>query len=273
MGSPGREGPREDGFQGMADERLTFWEHLDVLRGSLLRMLAAAAAAALLAFAFKDQLFDVVLWPSTNGFVTYSLLGTAPFRIHLVNTGLTEQFMVHVRVALAAGALIASPYVIYLLFRFVAPALHERELKYTARLTAWAYAMFIAGVLASYFLAFPLTVRFLGTYQVSDSVENMLTITSYVNTLLGMSLAFGLVFEMPVLSWLLARWGLLRHEWMARYRRHAIVVILVVAAVVTPTTDMVTLIVVSLPMWLLYEASALVVKATTIAPGTTGNEG
>ena len=130
------------------------------------------------------------------------------------------------------------------------------------RVVGAGYLMFMVGTLANYFFVFPLTVRFLGTYQVSEMVGNMLSLQSYVDTFLTMSVVFGIVFELPVLSWLLALFGLLRPEWMSRYRRHAIVAIVVVAAVVTPTGDAFTLLVVSLPIWLLYEASVWIVKMT-----------
>lgn len=241
---------------------LTFWEHLDVLRGSLIRMLLAAVLAGVLAFVFKDLLFAVVLAPADDSFVTYRLLEAEPFSIKLINTGLTEQFMVHMKVALLAGLLIASPYLLYVLFRFISPALYENERRYSVRLTVSAYIMFIVGIVVNYFVIFPLTVRFLGTYQVSTDVANMLTISSYVDTLATMSLVFGIVFEIPVISWLLARFGLLKSRWMSRYRRHAIVVILIVAAVITPTSDMFTMLIVSLPVWLLYEASVVIVRLT-----------
>ena len=215
-----------------------------------------------MAFVFKDVLFGVVLAPAGSGFLTYRLLGFEPFTLHLINTGLTEQFMVHMKVAMLAGLLIASPYILYVLFRFISPALYDNERRYSVRITVSAYIMFMVGIVVDYFVIFPLTVRFLGTYQVSADVSNMLTISSYVNTLAMMSLVFGIVFEMPVVSWLMARAGLLRAEWMNRYRRHAIVAILVVAAVITPTSDMFTLLVVSLPIWLLYEASVVVVRMT-----------
>ena len=241
---------------------LTFWEHLDVLRADLLRIVAVAALCGVAAFCFKEQLFDVVLAPCDPHFVTYRLLGAAPFTIRLVNVGLTEQFAVHVRTALVVGLYAASPYIIYLLYRFVAPALYRRERHYAVRMIGAGYLMFMVGTLANYFFVFPLTVRFLGTYQVSESVSNMLSLQSYVDTFLTMSVVFGIVFELPVLSWLLALFGLLRPEWMSRYRRHAIVAIVVVAAVVTPTGDAFTLLVVSLPIWLLYEASVWIVKMT-----------
>ena len=241
---------------------LTFWEHLDVLRGSIIRMLVAAVAAGVAAFVLKDWLFAVVLAPSGSDFVTYRLLGVEPFKIELVNTGLTEQFMIHMKVALAAGVLMASPYILYLLFRFVSPALYDNERRCSVRLTLAAYVMFMLGVAVNYFVVFPLTVRFLGTYQVSTDVHNLLTISSYVDTLAMMSIVFGIVFEIPVVSWLLARFGLLKSAWMGRYRRHALVAIVAVAAVITPTSDVFTLTFVSLPIWLLYEASVLIVKVT-----------
>ena len=241
---------------------LTFWEHLDILRGSLIRMLVAAIVAGVAAFLLKDWLFDVVLAPSSSDFITYRLLGVEPFRIELVNTGLTEQFMIHMKVSLVAGILIASPYILYLLFRFISPALYDNERRYSVRLTVAAYLMFLFGMAVNYFVIFPLTVRFLGTYQVSDDIHNLLTISSYVDTLAMMSLVFGIVFEIPVISWLLARFGLLKSVWMSRYRRHAIVAIVIVAAVITPTSDVFTLFMVSLPIWLLYEASVLIVRIT-----------
>lgn len=225
-------------------------------------MLVATVSAGVLAFVFKDVLFGVVLAPVGSGFLTYRLLGFEPFTLHLINTGLTEQFMVHMKVAMLAGLLIASPYILYVLFRFISPALYDNERRYSVRITVSAYIMFMVGIVVDYFVIFPLTVRFLGTYQVSADVSNMLTISSYVDTLAMMSLVFGIVFEMPVVSWLMARAGLLRAEWMNRYRRHAVVAILVVAAVITPTSDMFTLLVVSLPIWLLYEASVVVVRMT-----------
>lgn len=243
-------------------EALTFWEHLDVLRADLLRMLAVAAICAVVAFCMKEQLFALVLAPCSSSFVTYRWLGAEPFTIRLINVGLTEQFAIHVKTALVVGCYAASPYIIYLLYQFVAPGLYQRERHYTVRIVSAGYVMFMLGTVANYFLIFPLTVRFLGTYQVSTMVSNMLSLQSYIDTFLIMSVVFGVLFEIPVVSWLLALGGLLRPEWMSHYRRHAIVAILIVAAVVTPTGDAFTLMVVSLPIWLLYEVSVWIVKAT-----------
>ena len=248
----------------MKSEPLTFWDHLDVLRSSLIRMGLAVVVFAVAAFCLKDELFSVVLAPRSSDFVTYRLLGVEPFAIHLMNTGLTEQFMIHVRTAIYAGLLVASPYILYELFRFVSPGLYQNERRYAVWIVGAAYVMFIIGTLVNYFVVFPLTVRFLGTYQVSPDVANMLTLQSYVDTLIGMSLVMGIVFELPVVCGLLGRMGLITNRLMSEYRRHAIVAILVVAAIITPTTDVFTLFVVALPIYLLYELSIQIVKFTKL---------
>ena len=244
----------------MERESMTFWEHLDELRSSLIRMACVIAVFAVIAFVMKDELFAVVLAPRSSDFVTYQLLGVKAFSLHLMNTGLTEQFMIHMRTAVYAGLLLASPYVLYELFRFVSPALYQHERRYAVWIVGTAYVMFMVGTLVDYFMVFPLTVRFLGTYQVSPDVANMLTLQSYVDTLLSMSLVMGVVFELPVVCGLLGRMGLINAQMMVTYRRHAIVAILVVAAIITPTTDVFTLFVVALPIYLLYEVSVVVVR-------------
>lgn len=242
------------------DNELTFWEHLDVLRASIIKMIVAATVCTVVAFCFKEQLFGIVLAPKDSGFITYRLLGIEPFTIRLVNIGLTEQFMIHLKTAFAFGITVASPYIIYLLYRFISPGLYQNERRYATRIVVAGCLMFFVGIAVNYLLVFPLTVRFLATYSVSPEVGNMLSLQSYIDTLLMMSLVFGVVFEIPVISWLMAKAGLLRAEWMTRYRRHAIVAILIVAAIITPTSDAFTLCVVALPIWLLYEASILIVK-------------
>lgn len=238
----------------------TFWEHLDVLRGVLLRSLMVITLLAVIAFCFKEMLFGVVLAPRSSDFVTFRLLGVEPFTVSLMNTGLTEQFLIHMKVAAYAGLLFASPYVIYELFRFVAPALYVAERRRAMQVVGASIGMFLLGTLVNYFLVFPLTVRFLGTYQVSPDVANMLTLQSYMDTLLGMSFVMGVVFELPVVSWLLSRLGFINGIQMRKYRRHAVVAILAVAAIITPTTDAFTMMIVALPIGLLYEFSILIVR-------------
>ena len=239
---------------------MTFWDHLDELRGVIIRALLVTTVAAAVAFCLKEPLFDIVLAPRSGDFITYRLMGVEPFEISLMNTGLTEQFMIHLKTAFYAGLLVASPYIIYLLFGFIQPALYDNERRYATTLVGSGYLMFMVGTLLNYLLIFPLTVRFLGTYQVSPDVANMLTIQSYIDTLLMMSLVMGIVFELPVVCWLLGRMGLINARMMGQWRKHAIVAILIVAAIITPTTDAFTLFVVALPIWLLYELSILIVK-------------
>ena len=240
----------------------TFWDHLDELRGCIIRGLVVMIVFGVVAFCLKEPLFKVVLAPSKSDFITYRVLGGDAFSIHLMNTGLTEQFMIHLKTSLYAGLLMSSPYIIYILFRFVSPALYDNERRYAVQVVSSSYLMFILGTLVNYFLIFPLTVKFLGTYQVSPEVSNMLTIQSYTDTLISMSLVIGLVFELPVLSWLLAMMKVLKSAYMVSYRKHAIVAILVLAAIITPTTDAFTMFVVALPIWLLYEVSILIVRLT-----------
>ena len=239
---------------------MTFWDHLDELRSVLIRILIVTVLVAAFAFCLKDELFAVVLAPRTSDFITYRLMGVEPFSIHLMNTGLTEQFMIHMKTAFYAGVLVASPYILYVLFRFVSPALYDNEKKYATLLVGSGYVMFMLGTVLNYLLIFPLTVKFLGTYQVSPDVANMLTLQSYIDTLLMMCLMMGIVFELPVVSWLLGKIGLINASRMQKWRKHAIVTILVAAAVITPTTDAFTLFVVALPIWLLYELSILIVR-------------
>jgi sec-independent protein translocase protein TatC len=238
----------------------TFWEHLDELRSCIIRSIVVVVVTAIAAFCLKDTLFAVVLAPRSSDFITYRLIGGDDFTLQLMNIGLTEQFMTHMRVALYAGLLIASPYVLYQLFGFIAPGLYRQERKAAIWIGASAYLMFIFGTIVDYFLIFPLTVRFLGTYQVSADVANMLTLQSYIDTLIGMSFIIGVVFELPVVCAILARLGIINGELMSQYRRHAIIAILIVSAIITPTTDAFTLLVVALPIWLLYEVSIWIVK-------------
>ena len=249
---------------------MSFWDHLEVLRGSLIKIAVATLLCGAAAFFFKEEVFSILLAPRDSEFITYRLIErisswfagtpTPGFSIPLINTGLAEQLMIHLKVSVYVGFLASSPYTLYLLFRFISPALYENERRYSTRVVVSGYLMFMAGVLLSYFVLFPLTFRFLGTYQVSPDVENMITLQSYMGTFLMMNLVMGVVFELPVVCWLLGKLGVLSADFMRRFRRHAIVVILIAAALITPTTDMFTMLIVALPIWLLYEASILLVR-------------
>lgn len=243
-------------------EPLTFWDHLDELRSSLLRMLGVTVLFAIIAFVLKDELFAIVLAPRSSDFLTYRLLGVEDFQLHLMNTGLTEQFMIHMKTSFYVGFLLASPYILYQIFCFVAPGLYDNERKYAVKLVGGVYVMFMIGTLINYLCIFPMTVNFLGNYKVSEDVANMLTLQSYMDTLLMMNLVMGIVFELPMICWILGKLGLINAAFMRNYRRHAIVIILIASAVITPTGDAFTLSIVALPIWMLYEISIIIVART-----------
>ena len=226
---------------------MTFWDHLDELRMVLLRCLAVTAVAACLAFVFKDEVFAVVLAPKDPN-------------VQLINTELTSQFVIHMMVSFYVGLLVTAPYVLFEVYRFVAPALYQNEKRYATHVVLSGYLMFMLGTAFCYFVVFPITFRFLGNYQVSGDVTNLISLQSYIDTLLVLCLMMGTVFEIPVLTWLLGKMGVVNGTILRRYRRHAIVAIVVVAAIITPTSDAFTLLIVSVPMYLLYEVSIWLVR-------------
>lgn len=252
----------------------TFWEHLDDLRGLIIRSTLAVVILGCVAFFFKDELFAIVLAPKNSDFITYRLLekisralmySDAPmevFSIKLINTQLAQQFLIHVKMSMYVGFLLAFPYILYELFLFISPALYEKERKYVFRVVSGGYILFLVGISLSYFLVFPLTFHFLGSYQVSRDVENQIVIDSYIDTMMMLNFTMGIVFEMPILSWLLGKLGLISASFLRKYRKHAIVLLLIIAAIITPTSDVFTLLVVSLPIYLLYEVSILIVACS-----------
>ena len=254
---------------------MTFWGHLDELRKVLFHVAIAIIVIGIAAFSFKEILFSIILGPGKSDFISYRFLSWVArelsmpsmdpghFKVELISTQLTSQFMTHLSVAFYMSLLLTLPYLLFQLYRFVSPALYSYERNYTVRVVVWSYILFLCGVLLNYFIIFPLTFRFLGTYQVSSEVSNLITLSSYIDTLVVLSLLMGLLFEIPILSWLFAKLGFLTARFMQRYRRHAIVIILIVAAIITPTADIFTLLVVSAPIYLLYEISILIVKHST----------
>ena len=215
------------------------------------------ALFAVLAFIFKDEVFWVIFAPKSPDFLPFTF-GSSP-EVQLINTELTRQFVVHMMTSLYVGIIVAAPYIIFELYRFISPGLYENERRYTTPLVIASYFMFMMGILFCYFILFPITFRFLANYQVDTSIQNLISLESYIDTLVFLSLAMGIIFEIPILSWLLGRLGILHRQQMQQYRRHAIVIILIIAAIITPTSDAITLAIVSLPMYLLYEVSILLV--------------
>ena len=249
---------------------LTFGGHLEVLRRMLFRIIAVVMVLAIVVFYFKDNTFELLLAPSQWDFVTYRYiekflhhLGSdftfSEYHINLIATELSSQFMTHITTALYLGLLGASPYILVELFRFITPALYENEKKYSVQVAITMYLLFIVGVLMSYFILFPISFRFLGTYSVSGMVESNITLRSYISTFTTLTLVMGLVFQLPVIAFFLGKLEIVTASMLKQYRKYAFLVIMVVAAIITPP-DLMTLILVTIPLYLLYEVSILVLK-------------
>lgn len=248
----------------------TFGEHLDVLRKMLFRICILSFLIAFLVFFFKQEVFAFLLAPCSSDFITFEtvnkvlmFLGTNDniydSNIDLIATDLPSQFLAHMSMSLYMGILLSSPFIIYELFKYVSPALYENEKKYSFRVIMAAYSLFIIGLVVSYFLLFPISYRFLASYSVSEHVKTMVTLDSYISTFVSLTLLMGLVFQLPVISFFLAKMGIIEPSVMVEYRKHAFVLILIMAAIITPP-DVMTLILVSLPLYILYELSIIVVK-------------
>lgn len=249
---------------------LTFGGHLEVFRQMLFRILGVAGLIAVLVFCFKDTTWNILMAPSEWDFCTYRWIETGmqaigidfhfeAFHVDMIATDLSSQFMTHITTAVYLGLLGASPYILYELFRFISPALYENERKYSVQVAVIIYVLFLLGVLMSYFVLFPISFRFLGTYSVSAKVVSNITLDSYISTFVSLTLVMGVVFQLPVVAFFLGKLGVASSWMLSKYRKHALIVIMLVAAIITPP-DLMTLILVTIPLYLLYEVSIRVVK-------------
>ena len=241
-------------------DEMTFWDHLDALRASLIKVIVAFLVVAIGLFPFKVFLFDnLILAPTKRDFWIYKLLG-ADFSLNLVNIELTTQFMIHMKMTLLCAAVLVFPYMVYQVWKFIAPALYSNEKNAIGKAFLLSSFLFYAGVVISYLIIIPLMLNFFSGYQVSGDVPNMFSLSSYISIFTSMALTFGIVFEFPILTILLSNLGLLHRESMNQYRRHAVCAIVVLAAVITPSGDPFSLAIVALPLYLLYEFSVLICK-------------
>ena len=239
---------------------MTFWDHLDVLRASIVRCVVVLLAAAIGLFAFKEFLFDdLILAPSRGDFFLYRWIG-ADVSLNLVNLEVTAQFMIHMKMAFLCALVLTFPYLIYKLWEFIAPALYEKERKAARKAFIFASCLFYLGVVVGYILIFPLMLNFFADYQVSSAVPNTFSLSSYISLLTSLVITFGIVFEFPTVAALLSSLGVLTKETMRKYRRHAICAVVILAAVITPSGDPFSLAVVALPLYLLYEFSVFICK-------------
>ena len=245
---------------------MTFWDHLEDLRKSIFRMLAVYMAAAVVLFFFKGFLFDnVILAPSKPDFYLYKLLG-ADFSLSLVNIEVAAQFLIHMKVTLICALIATFPYLVFELWRFVSPALYEKEKKAVKGAFLFASVLFYIGVAVGYTIVFPLMLNFFSGYQVSPDIPNTFSLTSYMSMFTSMVLIFGIVFEFPTAVLILSAMDIISKQTLKSFRRHAICIVLILAAVITPSGDPFSLMVVSVPLYLLYEFSILICRKKVQIP-------
>jgi len=236
------------------EAEMTFWDHLDALRGNIIRSIAAILGFAVLAFCFKKILFDgIILYPLDPSFPTYRIMGI-DFEMKLINIELSTQFFVHMRMAASAGLVLAFPYVVYELWEFIAPALYKNEKVTVRKAFALSTVLFYLGVLVGYYLVLPLCLNFFAGYSVSSTVENSIALGSYISIFTSLVIMIGIVFEFPMLVMALSGMGLITRSTLRKYRRHAIVAVLCVSAIITPA-DPLSMIVLAIPLYGLFEFS------------------
>ena len=266
----------------MAEEKLqemSFWDHIDALRSVLVRIVVVLVVMTLGLFFVMPSIFDrVILAPCHGDFVLYRLFermtssvswlpqfSTDGFQVELINIKLASQFFIHMSTSFWLALVLTFPIVLYLLWSFVAPALYPREKRGVKTAFLIGCLMFFLGVAVGYFIVFPVTLRFLADYHVSQLVPNQISLDSYMDTFLMLIFIMGIIFELPLVAWLLGTLGVLHRGFFRTYRRHAVVVLLVLAAIITPTGDPFTLMVVFLPIYLLYEVSAYLVPKSSVS--------
>ena len=249
---------------------MTFGGHLEVFRQMLFRIFAVVFLSSILVFYFKDKTFEIILAPSDSDFITYKSLESLlckiginfkfeSFEVCLITTELSSQFMTHFTTSLYLGLLITSPYILFEIIRFVTPALYDSEKKSSWTLMLSLYFMFILGMAINYFVFFPFSVRFLGTYSVAAKVHSTITLDSYMDTFRSLSLVMGFIFLLPIISYILAINDIICYDKISRYRKHALIVIATIAAIITPP-DIMTLLLVAIPLYLLFEISLWIIK-------------
>ena len=262
-------------FGRSSDKEMGFLDHLEALRWHIVRSVIAIVVLAVIAFLNKEIIFDdLILAPKNPHFLTYRVLCFLSTKFNLdlcynridfnvVSLDLSGQFMTHMWVAFVIGFIIAFPYFIWEIWRFVKPALSDKEKKYSRGIVFFTSLLFLIGLLFGYYVIAPLSINFLGNYQVSAEVHNTISLDSYINTVTILSLSTGFVFELPMIVYFLSKIGIITPEFMRKYRKHSMVVNLIIAAFITPSPDVTSQMLVAVPLFLLYEISIFVSKAVT----------
>lgn len=253
------------------EAEMSFFDHLEALRWHLIRSAIAIVIITCFVFYYYTWIFNtVILGPSKPDFWTYRMLCAIGDLLHrpgfcidkiniqLINTEMAGQFTLVINSSLLIGLTLGFPYLLFELWRFIRPALHEKERKAASGFVFYATALFILGVLFGYYVITPESINFLSGFTVSDTIHNMFDIDSYLSSVSTLTLATGIVFELPILVYVLSNLGILTAKFMRETRRYAIIIIMIVAAVVTPTPDMMTMTVVSIPLFILYEVGIMV---------------
>lgn len=237
---------------------MSFWDHLEDLRKSMIHVVLALVGATVFLFMFKTFLFDdIILAPARGKSLFYRLIGV-DFSLPLVNLDVAAQFMIHMKVTFLTALVLIFPYIIYEIWRFIAPALYDNERKAVRRAFTFASALFYIGVAVGYMIIFPVMLYFFANYQVSADVPNTFSLSSYISLLVSTVLIFGVVFEFPTVIAVLSSMGLVTKNTLKSYRRHAFCGVLVLSAIITPTGDPFSLMVCTVPIYLLYEFSILI---------------
>lgn len=253
-----------------SENEMSFLEHLEELRWHIVRSVASIFVIAIMAFIYNDIIFDVViLAPKNPQFFTNRLLcqlgqlvninalciNTHPFEI--INIRMAGQFTTHIAVSLIAGVILAFPYIFWEFWRFFRPALYSSEKKHTRGAVFFSSLLFVSGVLFGYYVIVPLSVHFLGSYNVSAEVNNQINLRSYIGTVSSITLASGIIFQLPILSFFLTKIGLVDPHFLKKYRKHSLLIILALSAIITPP-DIFSQILVCLPLIFLYEVGIII---------------
>ncbi|MGJ1420569.1 twin-arginine translocase subunit TatC [Sphingobacterium spiritivorum] len=250
---------------------MSFFDHLEVLRWHIIRSVLAVAVFATLAFTFYDYVFnEIIMGPKKLDFWTYRMMCKVGELLHIdgfcveripfniINTEMAGQFMLQINSCLITAVALGFPYLLFEVWLFVKPALTDVEKRSARGFVFYATILFALGVLFGYYIVVPLSVNFLSNVSLSEEITNQITIDSYLSTIATLSLGCGIVFLLPILIFILSKIGLMTPEFMRASRRYAVVIILVIAAVITPSADVITMLTVSAPMFILYEISIMV---------------
>jgi sec-independent protein translocase protein TatC len=260
---------------GAPEKEMSFLDHVEELRWHLVRSSAAIFVFAIIAFLMKDFIFNKIIFaPKDASFITYRIFcdvsrffGTEglciediPFTFQSLEMG--EQFNAHIWISITVGFILAFPFIIWEVWKFISPGLYEKERKSAVAFIIVSSFLFFVGVLFGYYVITPLSVNFLGSYSVSDLVERNIKISSYIALLKSSVLASGLIFELPIVMYFLTKMGIVTPDFLIKTRKYALVIVLIIAAVITPP-DVVSQIIVTIPILILYEVSIIISKIVT----------